>query len=691
MSESELLEQGLGYHQSGDFQNADRCYQAVLGQNPQNFHALHLMGVLAHQVGRNEIAIPLLEKAVQLAPRMTEFHNNLGSVYKASGRFEDAVLSFKRVLKLDPNHVMAANNLGATYLDVGKYKDALKVFRDLVKKEKNNPQIYYHLGLTCIRLDNYDEGVRYYKKALEIQPNYEDACNNICLALLKNSQVEEGITIAKAFLEQTPESARILLLLGNLYQELSRWDEAIGCFQKVLMSDVNNIKAEINLGLCFKEINEWDGAKLHLNKAVDLDADSFEAHFNLGVFYHDLKEYGLAIKHFNESLRIQPDSDIVLMSLGGSYFRAMELESAKECFTRLCERKPKDAEVLRVLALVYHEIGNRSEAKRILLDGLRYDAKNADLHAALGFLCLQEGDYLSGWREFEWRWQCKGFTTQKRNFGSVPWSGEDLKGKKIFVSSEQGYGDVLQFLRFIPLLKEHGAESVYVEGQKELLPLIDQHPGVDQWICKGDHLPVHDYNCPMMSLPHFLKIAEDLIPPASRMEIDLEQGPVLPAIEQAKIKVGIVWAGNPVQVNDHNRSMSLQQLAPLLDLDGIQFYSLQIGERAKDITLLGYQDRIIDLSPNVNNFHDSAVLIKQLDLVITVCTSVSHLCGFLQHPCWTMLCFNPDWRWGLETERSLWYPNTRLFRQQKIRDWGGVVSCVKESLQAMTQNRSEIE
>jgi hypothetical protein len=186
-----------------------------------------------------------------------------------------------------------------------------------------------------------------------------------------------------------------------------------------------------------------------------------------------------------------------------------------------------------------------------------------------------------------------------------------------------------------------------------------------------------------MSLPYCLKTNSKNVPSTTPIQLDLSRKISLPQQEGNGLKVGIVWAGNPIQVNDANRSMNLVEMDYLFQQKGILFYSLQIGNREIDIKNNKLEKRIHSLAPHIKDFHDSAILMEQLDLVITVCTSTAHLAGFLGIPCWTLLCFNPDWRWGLKRKDSLWYPNTRLFRQNKPRDWTSVIEEVVSELKKL--------
>jgi len=265
------------------------------------------------------------------------------------------------------------------------------------------------------------------------------------------------------------------------------------------------------------------------------------------------------------------------------------------------------------------------------------------------------------------------------------WLGQgDVRGKTILICSDEGFGDTLQFARYVPLLAARGA-SIVLMVQPALCPLLAGLPGVISCIPFGaKDLPAFDLHCPIMSLPLAFGTTLDSIPPASYL-------PPLPAARvqswadrlypHDRLRVGLVWSGNPRQGNDRNRSMPLATLAPLLDCDAT-FVSLQKDVRPDDRAYLATRHEIIDLTAAVTDFVDTAALIENLDLVITVCTSVAHLAGTLGRPTWVMLPFFGDWRWLTDRSDSPWYPSVRLFRQDRSRFYSGVVQDVRAELEA---------
>ena len=249
-------------------------------------------------------------------------------------------------------------------------------------------------------------------------------------------------------------------------------------------------------------------------------------------------------------------------------------------------------------------------------------------------------------------------------------AGRGLNGRTILLHAEQGLGDTIQFCRYAALIAAQGGRVV-LETPRALLKLLTGLQGVERLIATGDPLPAYDFHCPLMSLPHIFATSLATIPaPSSYIRIeearrrDWRQR-LSSATER---RVGLVWAGNPQHGNDRNRSLPFSALAPLWNVPGIRWYSLQLGERRADLNTapLGV---IEDLSPYLDDFTETAAAISALDLVLTVDTSVAHLAGAIGHPAWVMLPFVPDWRWLMRREDSPWYRSLRLFRQHRRGAW----------------------
>jgi hypothetical protein len=310
------------------------------------------------------------------------------------------------------------------------------------------------------------------------------------------------------------------------------------------------------------------------------------------------------------------------------------------------------------------------------------DFAEAFLNKSLAFLLLEDFD--AGWAMYEWRWKVENPASQPRQFQEPLWLGEaPLAGRTILLHAEQGLGDTLQFCRYAQLVKNLGARVLF-EAPKILHPVLGDLEGIEQLFKKGDSLPGFDLQCPLLSLPLAFKTTIATIPTSTAY---LQSKPALVEAwadrlgERKAPRVGLVWSGNPGHGNDRNRSVSLAALLASLPA-GLDYVSLQKEMREADRATLESTGKVRFFGPELKHFADTAALSDLMDIVISVDTSVAHLCGALGKPTWMLLPFCPDWRWLLERNDSPWYDSMVLYRQPSVGDWDSVFSRVAADLEA---------
>ncbi|MBL6455553.1 tetratricopeptide repeat protein [Belnapia sp. T6] len=309
---------------------------------------------------------------------------------------------------------------------------------------------------------------------------------------------------------------------------------------------------------------------------------------------------------------------------------------------------------------------------------LRPDHAEARWNLAIADLLL--GDWDTGWEGAEVRWAVPSFPSRPRSFAQPLWQGEALEGRTLLLHAEQGFGDSIMMLRYLPLVAARGGRLL-LELPAELLPLAAGLPA--EPIAAGSPLPNFDLHCPLLSLPHAFGTRPETVPPAPYLrppeEAAARWAGRLPA-DGGPPRVGLVWAGRPTHRNDANRSIGLAALAPLLAMPGLRFYGLQAGPRAAEIGALGLAPQIEDLSPLLADFGETAAALARLDLLVAVDTAVLHLAGALGRPFRALLPFAPDWRWMLGREDTPWYPTGRLLRQARPGDWSAPLAALAADL-----------
>jgi hypothetical protein len=403
---------------------------------------------------------------------------------------------------------------------------------------------------------------------------------------------------------------------------------------------------------------------------------------NLGQIAYSVRKFDVAVELLQQSIASQPNDANSYNTLGATLFALGKVEESELACRKALQLAPRNSAARANLGNALVGRGDTAGAIAEFETAIAIEPGNAIAHDGLGATLLMVGDLQRGWREWEWRWLKPNY--EKNRFPHIPrWDGSDLAGKRLLLMVEQGYGDVFQFARYAPLLKARGA-TVIMEVVPDIHRLMSSLSGVDEWVIAGLQIPQVDLVTPLMSVPLWYGTTLETIP---------AQVPYLAADSrlaesfQAKyfradpnLKVGLVWAGRPSHPNDHNRTMTLASLAPLAEIPGITFYSLQKGEASKEIRSAPPRMKIVDLSVGLTDFNWTAAAVAGLDLIITVDTSISHLGGALAKPVWVLVPFVPDWRWLLNRDDTPWYPTLRLFRQQTLRNWTDVIQRVRDEL-----------
>ena len=307
-----------------------------------------------------------------------------------------------------------------------------------------------------------------------------------------------------------------------------------------------------------------------------------------------------------------------------------------------------------------------------------------------GHARLVLGDLAGGWDDYEYRWLWKGFPHHRPPFAQPAWTGDELKGRTLLVYNEQGLGDTIQFTRYLRLLADRGAKMVFA-GPVELKPLLGDLDGVCQVLVPNQPLPSFDVHAALMSLPRLCGTRLDNIP-ASVPYLPLppvERFPLPPATP-GRLRVGLVWEGGTRTPRERLRSIPLKEFLPLLQTADCDFFSLQVGPRAADLAALPAGIPVADIGSRVRDFADTAAVMRQLDVIISVDTAALHLAGALARPAWGLLPYAPDWRWLLQREDTPWYPTLRLFRQVALGDWAGVINRLREELSRVGRLHREL-
>ncbi|MEO5335909.1 MAG: tetratricopeptide repeat protein [Magnetospirillum sp. WYHS-4] len=421
-------------------------------------------------------------------------------------------------------------------------------------------------------------------------------------------------------------------------------------------------------------------------RALALDPRMADAYNNLGVALRSQKKFGAAVAAYRRSLTYRPDNPGVYSNLGNALRDANRMEESVAAHRRAVELADGSVEAVYNLALAQRDAGDLAAAMRGFEDVLRRQPDHVDCHwdRALGFLVT--GDLKRGFEEYEWRWKLD--RSPPRQFPQPAWDGSALKGRSLLVHQEQGFGDMIQFVRYLPILKRsHPDSTVILECQPELARLFSGVPGADRVVVQGGSLPPFDVHIPLLSLARVFSTSLETVPASIPYLRAPEMHSVHLPAPPDQLKVGLAWAGKPSHRNDRNRSVSFERFLPLLEVADVFFFSLQKGESAADLDRLCTEALIMDIGPRMQDFADTAAALQQLDLLIGVDTSVVHLAGALGRPAWVLLPYSPDWRWLLDRADNPWYPSLRLFRQNHPGQWDDVFLKVRDALAEVARSR----
>jgi len=486
------------------------------------------------------------------------------------------------------------------------------------------------------------------RRALDV-PGEDRARAMTLLAAIAADQgrTDEGLEWARRAREADPRAASPAYVAGRLLQDAGRLQDSEHSYREAVAIDPLHARAYNNLGCVLHMQGRLEEALAAYRRALDLDATLAQANQNYASIVRD------------------PGA----------------LERAAAQYLAATRAEPGDAQAFNDLGNTLRELGRHREALEAYERALDIDPDLAQAHFSRSFVLLLLGDYAAGWREYDWRWRLPAFNAPMRRFAQPVWDGRELPGGTVLLHAEQGLGDTLQFARYAALVAGR-CGTVVLESQRELAALMAEVPGVAQVVARGDPLPPFDAHAPMMSLPSVFGTTLESIPwdgPYVHARAERAAQWDLAAYGDG-LRVGLVWAGRPQQWDDRKRSLSLDQLGPLAGISGVTYFSLQIGEAAKQAAQPPTGMRLVDLTGRIADFSDTAALVSRLDLVVTIDTSVAHLAGAMGALVWVLVAHAPDWRYHLGREDMPWYPSMRLYRQERDGDWSGAISRVAQAL-----------
>ena len=539
-------------------------------------------------------------------------------------------------------------------------------------------------ALAAHQAGRLDDAARLYEAVLALAPEDHNALTNLGTVALQQGQLAEGVALIEASLKIRPEQSNAINNRGNALLTLQRLDEALAAFGRAVEIDPNNAEAHSNRAVALNGLGRPEEAVAAYERALALKPDFLDALNGLGIALEALGRSKAALTIYDRALAVEPNMWELHFNRGNALRGLNRPDEALAAYDRGLALGPASPGVLANRAVALQSLLRLDEALADCEAAAAMDPTHVDAQWNKALLLLLTGEYRAGWRQYEWRWRQASFVNAGPPPAGPKWLGlTPLAGKRLLLINEQGFGDTLQMMRYANLAAEQGA-AVLMIVEPALVELAGSVKGVEQVLTGGEPI-AYDFWCPMMSLPLAFRTTLDTIP---------HETPYIAAPEAARAawmarlgerrrpRVGLAWSGRASHGNDANRSVPLATLAPLLEAEA-EFISLQTDYREADRAFLAADGRIADYSAELKSFGDTAGLIEALDLVITVDTSVAHLAGALGKPLRVMLPFSPDFRWGLGSSETPWYPTARLLRQTARGDWAPVVEAALSDVRAL--------
>jgi tetratricopeptide (TPR) repeat protein len=670
------------------YQEALESYDRGLSFQPDHVEVLNNRAGVLHELGRTREALAGYDRALALRPDYPEALNNRGVSLQALGRSAEALASYDLALSLRPDFIEALVNRGIASYALQRFGDALSDYDRALALRAENPDALSNRGNALDQLGRHQDALASYRAALRLQPHHVEALYNQGVTLHKVGRFDEALASYDLALTLRPDYPDALVGRGATLHDLKRFDEALTSYDRAIAGRPDFAQALVNRGATLHELGRNDEALRSFEQVLAVAPDHVEALTNRGVALHDLARYDEALADQQRAITARPGDAAVLHNRGVTLHKLRRLEEALASHDAALAARPDYAGALVNRGVTLYDLKRFDEAVAGYDRALALRPDYADAHFAKALASLVTGDLEAGFRDYEWRHQAPSARLTARDFVEPRWLGEaDIAGKTILLHSEQGFGDSIQFCRYLPWVAALGAR-VLLEVEQPLCALMKGLAGTARVIAKGDPLPEFDLQCPLPSLPKAFKTRLETIPSAALPYLRVPDSAlkawaaVLPP--RRSLRVGLAWAGNPKHVRDRERSMKLRDLLPLLEVDAT-FVSLQRDVHPVDTeTLSGCG--MLRFSQQLRDFSDTAALIAQLDLVISVDTSVAHLAGALAKPVWICLTHAPDWRWLLDRTDSPWYRSARLFRQSETREWGSVIKRVRQALLQLSAN-----
>jgi tetratricopeptide (TPR) repeat protein len=642
---------GLALQQQGKLAEAARLYEDILAADKTHFAALHCLGTIAYQTGNFERAVTLIASAVRINTKVASADPYRGAALNQLNRHDDALLVCNEAITLRPDFAEAHYNRGNALYGLGRSEEALASYDRAIAIRPDFAEAWSNRGNVLQHLKRLDEALASCDRAIARKPNYPAAHYNRGNALYDLRRYDEALASYNSAIELKRDYAQAFYNRGKALADLKRTDEALASYDRAIALNPDYAQAWCNRGNLLSDSRHFEEALASYDKTIALKPDYAEAWSNRGTALQYLNRLGEAMADHDRAIALKPDYAEAWCNRGSVLNCLRRPEEALASFNRAITFKP--------------------------------DFGQAYFNRAMTELGL--GDMENGWRDFEWRRKIVEMSGNRVFPRPLLTSAADAQGKTILVHFEHGFGDTIQYCRYLEPLHQAGAKILF--HTQEQLKSLATSLGVPITFANLDDPSLsYDYHVPLMSLPLVFKTTLETIPAktaylsADAALVEKWRG----RLSDIGFKVGICWVGDMTHIKGHNgRFFSVDCFEPVSRLPNVRLISLQKGEGEKQLASLPAGMTVEVLGEEWKTFADTAAIIKCLELVITTDTVIANLAAALGVPTWVAIQYVPDWKWMFDRPDSPWYPTMRLFRQKTDGDWQGVFEDIKDALSGM--------
>ena len=548
-------------------------------------------------------------------------------------------------------------NLGLQNFKKNNLKDAENFFQEALSKNPDHLESIFFLGILQAKKKDFNKAKDFFIKVIQIDSSYIDAHYN----------------------------------LGIVFNELKDFQNSINCYEKAIQIDSNHADAHNNLGMVFYKLKDFQNSINYYEKAIQIDSNNVHAYNNLGNSLIGLYRTKEAVDYYKKAIEIDSNYIKAHENLGIAFYKLGEFQKAISCHEKAIQLNPNNLNSHNNLGIIFHQLRQFQNAKSYFEKAIQIDPNHPDVNFSFGMLLLSMSDFKNGLIKYEWRKKLPENINKLKNIKGLEWQGENLNNKTILILFEQGIGDIIQFSRYIYLIEKEYSVNIIFMTNKKIAHLFSKSKF--KLIFNEDDVPKYDFYKHLMSLPkiYYEKTKTfpsqiNFIPKDKKITLKWKE-----RLNEIKgFKVGINWQGRKTYGVDHLRSIPLNYFNDLFNIEKINFISLQKGFGLEQIKNFKHKDKLYNFSKEVDNgeniFEDTIGILQNIDLVISIDSSLVHLSSTLGIKTFALLHFCPDWRWNLMTKEFSWYDNLKIYRQEEVNKWDSIFSLLKKDLVASLGN-----